>query len=409
MMILKKNYVLLFLLISLGLSSCSFLFGSKKDRQVDEVFEQGRIDPNLVPNTVGYVPVLPFFNQYINPVDVYVGFDNMLYVCDDLGVHVSDLTGREYRVIPIPHATKIVQDRRLFTYVCGRVTVVRSGQTYNLPAVYKIMNAATMAPYKIIDTLIQPDCDASRNNFRGADDEKVQFTGVATTSDNTLYIARTGPRNDMAAFSAPDNTVLTFNPSGKNTGYTKELNPTNSSLKSVLGLTGITSFCAPPQVQFGMNPSKDFLIAQGDLTQSVEFRVLWIKQNVDPGTGEITYGQNDNLLYNDTGKAYRFLYDSYRFKHPVDLCVSPDKNGYIFVVDDVLDSVFVFTQSGFEGVNTPATAANKKQIIASFGGDGFDLFHFKKCSGVAYFKGVLYIADKENNRVCRYKLSTDIE
>lgn len=397
------------LLLSLTLNSCSFLFGSKKDKEVDQIFEQGRIDPNLVPTTVGYVPVLPFFNQYINPVDVYVGFDNMLYVCDDAGVHVSDITGREYRVIAIPGATKVVQDRRLFTYVCGRISVIRSGQTYNLPAIYKIMNAAASGNYSVIDTLIQPDCDITRNNFRGADDEKVRFTGITTTADNSLYITRTGPRNDLAAFSSPDNAVLIFDGSGKNTGYAKELNPNTSSLKSVLGLNGITSFCAPPQVQFGMNQSKDFILAQGDQSQPVEFRVLWIKHNVDAATGETTFGQNNDLLISDTSKARRFLYDSYRFKNPVDLCISPDKNGYLFVVDDQLDSVFIFTQAGYEGVNAPATSTNKKQIIASFGGPGIDLFHFNKCSGVAYFNKILYIADKENNRVCRYKLSTDIE
>ena len=173
-MVHQSRNFLLAVLLSVVLNSCSFLFGSKKDQEVDQVFEQGRIDPNLVPSAVGYVPILPFFTHYINPVDVYVGFDNMLYVCDDLGVHVSDISGREYRVIPIPNATKIVQDRRLFTYVCGRVSVTRSGQTYNLPAVYKIMNAATRSAYTIIDTLIQPDCDASRNNFRGSDDEKIR-------------------------------------------------------------------------------------------------------------------------------------------------------------------------------------------------------------------------------------------
>ncbi len=397
------------LLLSFTLNSCSFLFGSKKDKEVDQIFEQGRIDPNLVPTTVGYVPVLPFFNQYINPVDVYVGFDNMLYVVDDAGVHVSDITGREYRVLAIPGATKVVQDRRLFTYVCGRIDVIRSGQTYNLPAIYKIMNAAASGNYSVIDTLIQPDCDITRNNFRGADDEKVRFTGITTTADNSLYITRTGPRNDLAAFSSPDNAVLIFDGSGKNTGYAKELNPNTSSLKSVLGLNGITSFCAPPQVQFGMNQSKDFILAQGDQSQPVEFRVLWIKHNVDPATAETTFGQNNDLLISDTSKARRFLYDSYRFKNPVDLCISPDKNGYLFVVDDQLDSVFIFTQAGYEGVNAPATSTNKKQIIASFGGPGIDLFHFNKCSGVAYFNKILYIADKENNRVCRYKLSTDIE
>jgi len=403
-----KRYLLLFLIPGL-VQACTFLFGSKQDKQTDEIFIQGRIDPNLNPASVGYVPIMPFFNQYINPVDVYIGFDNMLYVCDENGVHISDIAGREYRLIAIPGAMKVIQDRRLFTYVCGRTNVSRGGQSFNLPAVYKIMNAATTSPYTIIDTFIQPDCDVTRNNFRGADDEKVKFTGIATTADNSLYIARTGPRNDPAGFSAPDNTILVFDAQGNNVRYTKELNPINSSLKSCIGLSGIASFCNPPQVQFGMNPSKDFILLQGDLSEAVEFKTLWIKQFEDPGTGEILYQQNDNLLLKDTSKASRFLYDSGRFKHPTDICIATDKTGYIFITDDLLDSVFIFTQAGYEGVNAPATSSDRKQINASFGGNGGGLFQFRKCSGVAYFNKILYIADKENNRICRYKLSTDIE
>jgi hypothetical protein len=408
---MKRNVLKLLIpaLIICTMPACTFLFGSRQDDQVDQVFQQGKIDPNLVPNTVGYVPVLPFFSNFINPVDVYVGFDNMLYVCDDNGVHICDITGREYRRINIPGASKVVQDRRLVTYVCGRADVIRSGQHYNLPAVYKIFNAATAAPYNITDTLIQPDCDATRNNFRGHDDELVKFTGLGTTSDNTLYVARTGPRNDPAAFSAPDNTVLVFDAAGNNTGYAKELNPTNSSLRSALGITGLATFCNPPQKQFGLSNSKDFIILQGDQSASVEFRALWIRQNIDISTGEIIYGQNENMLNMDTSKAKRFLYESFRFKHPVDVCISPETNGYIFIADDILDSVYVFTQSGYEGVNPPATSSVKKQAIASFGGEGNDQFHFRKCSGVAYFNKILYVADKENNRICRYKLSTDIE
>ncbi len=409
---MRSNKILAFITLSVCsclLSSC-FFFGSKHDEQVDDVFKQGRIDPNLVPTTVGYVPVLPFFNAYSHPVDVYVGFDNMLYVCDDQGVHISDVSGRELRVIPVPNATKVVQDRRLITYVIGRVQVTRSGLLYNLPAVYKIMNAATSGGYTITDTLIHPDCDNTRSSFKGTEDELASFTGIGTTADNQLYVARSRNKDDdPSAVHAPYNTVLVFDASGNNIGYTKELNPYNSSLKSCLGISGLATFCAPPQRQFGMNAGKDFMLLQGDQNRPVEFRALWIKQTVDAGTGEIIYGQNDNLILTDTAKASRFLYQSNRFKHPADVCISPDRNGYIFIVDDVLDSVFIFTQAGYEGVNAPATSPNKKQIIASFGGEGNDQFHFKKCCGVAYFDKILYVADKDNNRVCRYKLSTDIE
>jgi hypothetical protein len=56
------------------------LFGTKEDEQVDEIVEQGKIDPNLNPSNLGYVPILPFFTGIVNPVDVYVGYDEFIYV-----------------------------------------------------------------------------------------------------------------------------------------------------------------------------------------------------------------------------------------------------------------------------------------------------------------------------------------
>jgi hypothetical protein len=103
------------------------------------------------------------------------------------------------------------------------------------------------------------------------------------------------------------------------------------------------------------------------------------------------------------------LYQSYRFAQPADVCIAPDETGYIFVVDAQKDSLYQFTNKGFEGVNPPANSGIKKQIITSFGGRGAGAFEFNQPSGVAYFKRIVYVADKGNNRIIRYKLSTDLE
>jgi len=90
-MTLRVVHIICLLCLTLSFSSCDFLLGSKKDETVDEIFDQGAIDPTLVPQNVGYVPILPFFQGFINPVDVYVGYDEMIYVVDDNGVNVLDL------------------------------------------------------------------------------------------------------------------------------------------------------------------------------------------------------------------------------------------------------------------------------------------------------------------------------
>lgn len=390
------------------LSSCEFLFGKKDDKTVDEIFEQGAIDPNLYPDQVGYVPLLPFWTGIPNPVDVYVGYDEMVYIIDDNGLEIFDLKGTRHRTIAIPGATDVVQDRQLHTYVAGRVDKSIDGTTYNLAAVYNITYASNTDEPVIIDTLIQPFCDVSRNNtaFRGADDEAIEFTGLATRSDNTLFVARTGPTNNLASISRPDNTILFFNADGVNTGYAAGLNPISSSLKSDLDVSSIATFAAPPQSVSGISSSHDFLLLQTD--PKAQYKALWIKEAYDPDAG-VTYIENSSLLNFDTSKAEKFLYTPDRFQIPKDVCVAPDFSGYIFIVDSGTDSLYEFTQKGFEGVNPPPNSSLTKQVLASFGGEGSGPFQFIDPSGVCYFDKVIYVADRGNNRISRYKLSTDLE
>ena len=116
--------------------------GSKEDDQTKQIFEQGRIDPDLIPNKIGYVPQFPFFNNFINPVDVYVGYDEMVYVVDDRGLNVLDQTGKLAITINIPGATDVTQDRRLHTYVLGRVDFVFYGYHQNCSLLKFVLHTA---------------------------------------------------------------------------------------------------------------------------------------------------------------------------------------------------------------------------------------------------------------------------
>ena len=401
---------LLFDLILLSVfTSCDFLFGSRKDNQVDQIFAQGRIDPNLVPQNVGYVPIMPIWSNFSNPVDIFVGYDEMIYVVDDKGLNILDLKGTLHRIIPIYKARDIIQDRRIHTYVTGKVKVLINGQEKELACIYHLKNTATAAGPVFVDTLIHPFCDASRKNigFRN-DDLQVEFTGLAVRADNILYVSRTGPVNDLTSFARPDNTILFFDETGKNTGYTNGLNPVTPNLKSVLGVSSIAGFVGPPQKLYGVNESHDFILCQASQSQNIEYRVLWIKETSDPDAGTV-YGENPSMLNLDHTKADGFLYDLNKFKKPEDIYIAPDQSGYIFVVDSGKDSLYVFTNKGYEGVNPPANSTYKKNIIVSFGGTGHGIFQFKSPSGVCYYKQIVYVADKGNNRIMRYRLNTDLE
>jgi hypothetical protein len=397
-----------------GISALMMMMGScatKEDDQTKDIFEKGRIDPDLVPSVVGYVPIYPYFTGFVNPVDVFVGYDEMVYVIDDRGLNVLDQTGKLVKTIYIPGATDVTQDRRLHTYVLGRVNHPTLG---NRAAVYRLTNTAD-GNTRFVDTLIHPLNDASRGTTanRGADDEAVQFTGIATTHDNMVYVTRTGPRNDPNSFVRPDNGVLVFDAAGTNIGFAIGLNATSSSLKSVLGVSSIATFSAPPQRQQGMNQSKKFLITQADQTKGVEYRTLMINVYDDPELGT-QYSESSEFLSFDHDKADRFLYEPMRFKKPEDCFIAPDNLGYIFVVDSETDSLYVFTPQGYEGVNPPANSGLKKQVIVSFGGadekgNNSGPFNFNNPSGVCYNRRTIYVADKGNNRICRYRLSTDLE
>lgn len=396
-------------LLLIGNSGCDFLFGTREDAVVDEIFEEGAIDPEIVQDEVGYVPVLPYWTNVIDPLDIYCGYDEMIYVVDAEGLKVFDQTGTLFNTIAIPGATDVTQDRRLHTYVTGRVEydVDDDGIFENLAAVYHL-TGTSFGAVQVIDTLIHPFCDVSRNitAFRGADDEAVAFTGIATLADNTLYVSRTGPRNDLGGIARPDNAVLFFDAEGGNFSYANGLSPVTSNLKSVWDVSGLATFAAPPQSLSGISASAEFLVCLDQ--PDAAYKVLWITQNVDPEAG-ITYGENALLTVFDYTKADRFLYEPNRFIQPTDVYVAPDFTGYIFVTDAGTDSLYQFTRKGYEGVNPPAGSPNTKQIIASFGGVGDGPFNLIDPSGVAYLRKVVYVADKGNNRICRFKLSTDLE
>lgn len=401
---------LFFLSALLFLSSCQFFFGKKTDDTIDEIFIQGNIDPNLIPAGVGYVPVQPFFTGFSNPIDICAGYDEMIYVVDDFGLHVLDQAGRRYRTIPIPGAKEVVQDRRLHTYVSGRVSVNIGGTDYQVAAVYHLTNTATADGPFFIDTLIQPFDDQSRafTSFRGAADEAVQFNGLSVLFDNTLMVGRTGPTNSTSSVAYPDNTLLFYTEDGVNKGNSNGLTSNSPSIKSSYKIQSLNGFAGPPQRLFGINTSRDFFLAQYDSLNPVEFACLGIEYQADPDLGERYDGKPIYLNF-DTSKATRFLYESFRFGRIADICVAADNTEYLFVIDQDKDSLFQFTNQGFEGVTPPANFPASKLIITSFGGEGSGLFNFRDPSGVCYLKRIVYVADKGNGRICRYVLSTDLE
>lgn len=408
------------------LSGCEGLLGSKGDSTTDEIFEEGKQDPRIIVDEVAYSALLPFWDFFDAPTDVYVGYDELVYVTDSEGLHVLDRSGRLYDTFEIEGgATSVTQDRLLNIYVTARydtvITAVDPQIVWNLPAVYKIKNMNVAEETEIVDILVHPFMDNSRSNTnaqqfrldrsRSDNEELVELTSVSVLYNNNIYVSRTGPRNRTGEAIAPDNTILVFQEgesTGKmeNTSQIRALNPSNPSFLSAIDVQDITTFIGPPQRE-NMSQDLSFLVAQGSPDENIPFRVLWISA-VETIDG-LEYRSNSSLLSRDTTRAESFLYDQFRFKNPTGIAYSADARGYIFVVDSETDSLYMFQSNGFEGINPPPGSSARKAINVSFGGLGNGPRQFTNPSGVAYFREIVYVADTGNNRIARFKLSTDFE
>jgi len=235
-------------------------------------------------------------------------------------------------------------------------------------------------------------------------------------ANNDIYVSRKGPRNQTGQAVAADNTVLVYSEdrdgSGNrmgtmsNTTQIRTMNPSVPSLLSGISMNDITTFIGPPQRE-NMNPTQSFIVAQGDPSLSIPFRVIWVDAVETPDG--IEYRSNGQLLSRDTTRAESFLYDEFKFKNPTGLAFSADERGHIFVVDAETDSLYLFQSNGYEGVNPPAGSAATKAINVSFGGLGNGPRQFNNPMGVAYFQRIVYVADSGNNRIARYRLNTDFE
>ncbi len=379
----------------------------------------------------GYALVQPVWTDFDAPTDVHVGFDEFVYVTDANGLHILDLADLSPRLsIDLNGANAITQDRLLNVYVSARIdTVIESidpNVTWNLPAIFKIKNLNGAGPITYVDTLIFPFDDASLstsaaqnarlNKGSSINYENVQITGLAVLADNTLYVTRRGPSNSTTQVAAPDNTVLEFRRitvdgvttnKMQNVRQIRALNPTIPSLRSGIGMSAIASFVAPPQ-RDSFTSDRSFLVAQADQSKDIAFRVLWIEA-VETIDG-LVFQQNATLLAQDTTQADGFLYEPNKFTQPVDIAYSGDDNSFIFVVDAAQHKLFQFQTNGQEGVPPPAGAVDQsRQVLVSFGKLGNGPKEFNQPSGVAYFDRILYVADKGNNRIVRYKLTSDFE
>ncbi len=429
------------LVLLVALSGCDALFGSKSDPTTEEIFDQGQSDPTLI-DDVGYVPLSPFYTQgfdgpFDHPTDVYVGYDEFIYVADARGLHVLDLAGRPQYLLsevggqPLRDITAVTQDRRLDVYVAARRDTTVAGADCpsggaptqcDLAVVYRIRGLTTGTPH-VEDILWHPFNDGSRrltrfelpDTYGPYSDEDVEFTGVAPLADNRVYITRRGPVNNTAtgrpsqAFG-PFNAFLQYTAEGEYIQYVRALTPDRPSLLSAYFPADVLTFVGPPQ-RASISLDENFLIAQAPPPGQPDAPYGVISVLVVETSDGIEYRVDSARLSaaSSPDAAGGALFEAGQFESVSSLAYAPDQTGYLFVLDSGKDSLFVFNQNGIEGVAPPPGAGTTRPVLVSFGGTGGGPLQFSDPQGVAYYQEIVYVADTGNNRISRFRLNTDFE
>ncbi len=379
--------------------SCQGFFGEKTDLSIIDA-------PEFQARNVAYVPIQPIISGFVAPTDVVIGFDELIYVVDSGAQEIIayDQAGREQGRATVPGVTKMVQDRQMNILAIGTFDTTINGSDYTLSTIYRLdLNGDAgygIANAKVINKVVNPFY--FKTSFSTLDAE-VRFTSIDATGDNDYYVTRQGPRTNANAVGGADDGVILFD-------YTDEY-VSNIFISTNSGFfrdyfknpTCLVTYSKPRQGP-SVSESRDFFVAMAEPSIPIKVQSIKFLESDFGSSYEV-----ELLNFRDTAEADDFLYRPSRFTNPVDATLTGDGTNYLFVVDQAKDSIFQFTTKGLEGINPPAGSSEKKNIIASFGGTGVSATQFNQPSAVAYFNTILYVADRGNGRLLRFKLTTDFD
>lgn len=380
-------------------TGCEGFFGTKTDLSFIDA-------PEFQNRDVAYVPIQPIIEDFLEPNDVIAGFDELIYVVDEATDEIIsfDQAGRELGRFTLPGVTKIIQDRQMNILAIGTFDTVINNNPYSLSTIYRLrLTSGSFYGIQyatVINKIVHPFY--FKSSFSSVDAE-VQFTSVDIMGDNKFYATRTGPRDNENQIGGPDDGVVLFN-------------EFDEYISNVFVSTNVGFFrdyfkkptCIVTQAKPRQSPSvslsSNFFVAMA--SEQVPIKVQSIEFN------ETEFGSSYNvqlLDFTDTAEANDFLYRPGRFTNPTDMWLTGDGTNYLFVVDSEKDSLYQFTTTGYEGANPPPGSSEKKNIIASFGGTGQSATQFNNPSAVAYLDRIVYVTDKGNGRLLRFKLTTDFD
>lgn len=356
-----KYLILFFSIIVLTISSCS-------DKTSLSDFPLTNTGGPPVISEPTYVQQYPTWNQFNQPQAILLGREPLVYVADTKNNQLVqlDLSGIQQGVMPIRNPRAVAQDYNYSLLVIADtisplfLDTISVLYRINLVPVGGLLSNATKIPLMTSD---YPTPLSSRSR---------RFTGVAVFADNSYIVTRVGPDN------------------------TNTLDPDNALLKvygidSVTSATALSGFQATGNGVYSIDMNSAVTTFSGNLTDFIitrnspdfGFKVLWFVYDNVKGTYDPKFLPEDNV-------------DILNIQIGTPQGITVDNSSNIFVVDNSKDSLYKYTSAG------------KLKGSESFGGAGSNTNQLNGPMGVSFFDKVLYIGDTENNRIVRFKLSTDI-
>jgi hypothetical protein len=353
-----KKFKLKYLLVLFIAQFFSFGCGDKFDISEFSTSSSGNISGDTV-----YVKLNPDWTGFNKLQDVIIGREPLIYIADTENnlVVMLNLDGRRLGSKSIKRPISIAQDYKLNLIVCGEFDTL--GQSFS--AVYKIdlVSANHQIENAPVKRILPRLSDLNKPERK--------YTGVAVFYDNSYLVSRQGPNNSNLI--DPDNSLLKFT-SSKNgnqdslIGRVALLDPISTGILSVNKVSRLKSFD---------KKNYDILLS---LTGVNSFKVQWLRY---VNSQEFT-GYENNLT-----PAQSTLMNPGYFEQPQGISI--DESGNIYVVETSKDSIYKFNSFGDK--------------LIGFGGRSV----FSEPYAVAYFDKILYVADRGNNRILRFILSTDIQ
>lgn len=398
-MMKNKLYLLLFLLPIL--SGCDKYFGNKTDLGFIEI-------PTYQPRQIAYVPIQPYITDLERPVDIIIGFDELIYVVDEAAEQIIsyDESLNELGRFSVKGVTSVTQTRDFNLLAIGKKDTAINGITYSLSTIYRI-NMAGNNGYGLSYATISNKITHPfyfKNSF-STTDAQVSFNDIGIlgnnnpTLNNRFYVSRSGPSANNAG-QGPDDAVIFFD------NKDKYISPVAVNTSSGLYNNyfkkpfGLTSLCQPPQIN--ASTSADFMFTSLDGSTSLKAQYIQFVES--------DFGAEFNVqIFGQDPIADGWINSPNKFAQPMGITISGDQNHYIFVTDAEKDSVYQFTSNGLEGIPPPPASGETRYVKASFGGTGAAPTQFNEPRGVAFYKTILYVCDAGNHRVSRFKLTLDFQ